>query len=79
MIGLSVRLEASMNKLTHIDKAGRPRMVDITSKPETRREAVTKGVVSMKAETLKLIQEGQIAKGIDDDEERHKRLDELLN
>jgi cyclic pyranopterin monophosphate synthase len=52
-----------MDKLTHIDEKGRPRMVDVTAKPDTQREAVTKGVVRMKPETLELIQKGQIAKG----------------
>jgi cyclic pyranopterin phosphate synthase len=52
-----------MEKLTHIDETGRPRMVDVTAKADTQREAVTKGTVHMKAETLALIQKGQIAKG----------------
>jgi cyclic pyranopterin phosphate synthase len=52
-----------MNKLTHVDATGRPRMVDITAKMETQREAITKGIVRMKAETLDLIKKGQIAKG----------------
>jgi cyclic pyranopterin phosphate synthase len=52
-----------MNKLSHVDETGRPRMVDVTAKPDTVREAVTKGVVHMKPETLELIQKGRIAKG----------------
>lgn len=52
-----------MDKLTHIDETGRPRMVDVSAKKETRREAVARGTVRMKAETLDLIQKGQIAKG----------------
>ena len=52
-----------MEKLTHIDEAGRPRMIDVTAKAATQREAVTKGTVRMKAETLDLIRKGQIAKG----------------
>jgi cyclic pyranopterin phosphate synthase len=52
-----------MNKLTHIDETGRPRMVDVSGKKETRREAIAKGIVHMKAETLAQIQKGQIAKG----------------
>ncbi len=52
-----------MEKLTHIDETGRPRMVDVTAKADTQREAITKGTVHMKAETLALIQKGQIAKG----------------
>jgi cyclic pyranopterin monophosphate synthase len=52
-----------MEKLSHLDESGRPRMVDVTAKAETRREAVTRGEVHMKAETLELIKQGQIAKG----------------
>jgi cyclic pyranopterin monophosphate synthase len=52
-----------MEKLSHLDETGRPRMVDVTAKAQTQREAVTKGVVHMKAETLELIKQGQIAKG----------------
>jgi cyclic pyranopterin phosphate synthase len=52
-----------MEKLTHIDEAGRPCMVDVTGKSDTQREAITKGTVHMKPETLELIKQGQIAKG----------------
>ncbi len=52
-----------MPELSHIDEAGRPRMVDVTGKPDTEREAITKGSVVMQAETLKLITQGKIAKG----------------
>ncbi|MFC2041890.1 cyclic pyranopterin monophosphate synthase MoaC [Chloroflexota bacterium] len=52
-----------MKKLTHMDDEGRPRMVDITGKPDTRREAIAKGVVRMQAGTLELIKKGQMAKG----------------
>ena len=52
-----------MEGLSHIDASGRPRMVDITGKPETQREAVAKGLVRMKAATLNLIKGGGTAKG----------------
>jgi cyclic pyranopterin monophosphate synthase len=52
-----------MEKLSHVDESGRPRMVDVTAKSDTQREAITKGTVHMKAETLELIKQGQIAKG----------------
>ncbi len=52
-----------MDKLTHIDDAGRPRMVDVTEKPDTIREAVAKGVVRMQAATFQLIKKGGTAKG----------------
>ena len=39
------------------------RMVDITQKPTTEREAVAKGMVRMKPETLSLMRGGKMAKG----------------
>jgi len=50
-------------KLSHIDEKGKPRMVDVSEKADTQREAVAKGEVHMKAETLALIKGGEIAKG----------------
>ena len=50
-------------KLTHIDRAGRPRMVDVSAKADSAREAVAKGSVYMAAETLSLITSGRAAKG----------------
>lgn len=50
-------------KLTHIDKAGKVKMVDVSEKKTTLREAVASGSISMEKETLKLITEGKIAKG----------------
>ena len=52
-----------MKKLTHIDRSGKARMVDVSDKPRTLREAVARGMVTMKKTTLKLIQENSIAKG----------------
>jgi cyclic pyranopterin phosphate synthase len=52
-----------VEKLTHMDDAGRPRMVDVTEKPDTIREAVAKGVVRMQAATFQLIKQGGTAKG----------------
>jgi len=50
-------------RLSHIDDAGRARMVDVTAKDETVRVAVAKGRVAMKPETLRLLLRGEIAKG----------------
>ena len=52
-----------MEKLTHMDESGRPRMVDITEKPDTHREAVAKGTIRMQTATLDLIKKGKSAKG----------------
>ena len=52
-----------MEKLSHIDDFGRPKMVDVTGKPDTQREAIAKGVVKMQAATFDLIKKGRMAKG----------------
>ena len=52
-----------MEKLSHMNDAGRPRMVDITGKPDTVRQAVAKGLVKMQAATFQLITKGGTAKG----------------
>ncbi len=49
--------------LTHIDAAGAARMVDVSGKTETVREATAKGKVVMRPETLALIASGTAAKG----------------
>lgn len=38
-------------------------MVDVSAKPDTRREAVAHGHISMRAETLALIMAGEMPKG----------------
>jgi cyclic pyranopterin phosphate synthase len=50
-------------KLTHIDSAGRPHMVDISDKADTNRVAISKGLVRMQPATFKLIKQGDIVKG----------------
>lgn len=49
--------------LTHINDQGRAKMVDVSSKEETLREAEAYGSVYMKRETLNRIKEGTIKKG----------------
>ena len=50
-------------ELTHINEEGRAKMVDVSGKGDTVREAVAIGYVSMKRETLERIKEGTISKG----------------
>jgi cyclic pyranopterin phosphate synthase len=52
-----------MGRLTHIDDSGRARMVDVSDKPVTAREAVAAGLVRMAPETLALALGGQGKKG----------------
>ena len=50
-------------KLTHIDKDGEAKMVDVSEKKETERVAIASGKITMKPETLNLIREGGVKKG----------------
>ncbi|HXF51801.1 MAG TPA: cyclic pyranopterin monophosphate synthase MoaC [Dehalococcoidia bacterium] len=50
-------------RLSHLDEAGRARMVDVTAKDETVREAEARGRIVMLPETFALIQEGGLPKG----------------
>jgi cyclic pyranopterin phosphate synthase len=52
-----------LNQLTHIDDAGHARMVDVSAKAETVREATAKGRVTMQPATLALITAGAAKKG----------------
>ncbi len=52
-----------MNRLTHIDESGAARMVDVSAKTETVRQATAKGRVAMLPETLALIKSGGTKKG----------------
>ncbi|MBK7895045.1 MAG: cyclic pyranopterin monophosphate synthase MoaC [Anaerolineaceae bacterium] len=52
-----------MSKLTHLDEAGRARMVDVGDKDDTVRVAVARGSVQMQPQTLALIMEGNLKKG----------------
>jgi cyclic pyranopterin phosphate synthase len=52
-----------MGKLTHFDREGRARMVDVGAKAATRRIAVVSGKVVMKPETLKRIVDQKMEKG----------------
>lgn len=49
--------------LTHFDRSGRPRMVDVSRKESTDREAYARGEIIMAPETLKMIRAGNMAKG----------------
>lgn len=52
-----------MVKLTHIDSRGNARMVDISEKRDTKREAIAAGKVKMSPATYDLIKKGQGPKG----------------
>lgn len=50
-------------ELSHLDEQGNARMVDVTGKTPTVREAVAAGEIVMQPETLSLIQSGGLPKG----------------
>jgi len=52
-----------MAKFTHLDNEGRVRMVDVTDKKPTVREAVAEGSVFMSSETFDLIRNQKVKKG----------------
>src|SRR4029078_5017193 len=52
-----------MGKLTHLDKKGQARMVDVGDKPATAREALAQGRVVMNAGTFRKALDGDSKKG----------------
>ena len=52
-----------MSELTHFDGEGKPRMVDVSAKPATAREAVARGRVRLAPATLALVTAGRVGKG----------------
>lgn len=50
-------------KLTHINCEGRAKIVDVSEKVDTVREAIAQGAITMKSETLEKIKKGLIGKG----------------
>src|SRR3954471_1782446 len=50
-------------RLTHADRSGRHRMVDVWDKPATDRRAVAEAFVAMSPETLSLVIDGSTPKG----------------
>ncbi len=50
-------------RLTHVDRSGRPRMVDVSQKPATARRAVAEASVALSQETLSLVIDGGGPKG----------------
>jgi cyclic pyranopterin monophosphate synthase len=60
--GGSVR-HGSRRSLTHVDHKGNVRMVDVGDKPDTVREAIARGSITMSAEALAQIRSGAVKKG----------------
>jgi cyclic pyranopterin phosphate synthase len=51
------------DELSHVDEKGAARMVDVSGKADTVREALAEGFVVMQSATLALIQDGGLPKG----------------
>jgi len=54
---------APRKALTHLGGDGEARMVDVSAKPTTEREAVAEGCVLMQPETLEVVRSGNAKKG----------------
>ena len=54
---------AERRRLTHVDRSGRPRMVDVSDKPATARRAVAEALVAVSPETMSLVIDGGGPKG----------------
>jgi cyclic pyranopterin phosphate synthase len=54
---------AERRRLTHIDRTGRPRMVDVSDKAISARRAVAEALVALSDETLNLVIDGTNPKG----------------
>jgi cyclic pyranopterin monophosphate synthase len=50
-------------RLSHVDRRGRVKMVDVGDKPVTDREAIARGSIRMSREALSQIRRGRVKKG----------------
>ena len=55
--------KTSFRGLTHLSPGGDARMVDVSAKPETAREAIARARLKMLPATLRAIREGNAPKG----------------
>jgi len=56
-------IKALKPSLSHVDPAGKVRMVDVGAKNETEREAVARGHITVSAAALRAIRAGRVKKG----------------
>ena len=55
--------ESTSKEFSHLDPAGNARMVDVSAKPEVRRQAVAEGRLTCAADTIKLLRAQALPKG----------------
>jgi cyclic pyranopterin monophosphate synthase len=60
---VSPKRRTARPRLSHVDTRGRVKMVDVSAKAETAREAVASGVVRMSAAARRAIRTRKVAKG----------------
>jgi cyclic pyranopterin monophosphate synthase len=60
---LDTNTRRDRRRLTHVDRGGRPRMVDVGAKPMTARRATAEAHVAVSQETLSLVIDGTAPKG----------------
>jgi cyclic pyranopterin phosphate synthase len=61
--GRSPTPRVERRRLSHVDRTGRPRMVDVSGKPVTARRAVAEALVTLSPETMSLVIDGGGTKG----------------
>jgi cyclic pyranopterin monophosphate synthase len=52
-----------MNDFSHLDTRGQARMVDVSAKPPSDREAVARGEIHLQPSTVAAIEKNEVAKG----------------
>ncbi|HZE89360.1 MAG TPA: cyclic pyranopterin monophosphate synthase MoaC [Verrucomicrobiae bacterium] len=57
------RASGNAPSLTHVDSKGEARMVDVSGKPETVREAVARGALIVSREAFEAVRGNRVAKG----------------
>ena len=55
--------EPTSKEFSHLDPAGNARMVDVSAKPEVRRQAVAEGRLTCATDTIKLLRAQALPKG----------------
>ncbi|WP_435358535.1 cyclic pyranopterin monophosphate synthase MoaC [Haloarchaeobius sp. DFWS5] len=55
--------ENAADDLTHVDESGEAQMVDVGSKPDSKRRAVAEGTIRLQPSTVTAIRENEVAKG----------------
>ena len=63
MVHASTRLGEKMKRLSHVNKQGEARMVDVSAKASTARKAVARARIRMKPATLRQIRQNEMDKG----------------